>query len=230
MSLASPLTLTLTQRKVFTGLAPRTARFGVQELVVPSTTGGEAVAAAFIIAPATGIDQERLVRMLDLRVSADVALPINPLSHFKDVSVNTSTIDMALSPVLRVMAPPGEWDETGALPSTVDYPILDVDVPNQRILMQVPFWWSVSGLTWEIRDAALTTVLASGTEGFTQRFNPALTEWRADRFLSAFDDVPAATNQIVATQAYIASLSKQANIDPTSYLAAPPGNPITTVY
>lgn len=229
MAVVSPLQLSLTQRKVFTGLSPRTQRFAVQELVTPSSEGGAAAAAAFILGPAVGTDRERLLRMLDLSVPADVALPINPLLYFKDTVINVSSV--AVPAVLRVgPTAPGEWDETGALPATIDYVIDAVDVPNQRVVMDQPFWWSASGLTWQIWNPGLTLMLASGTNGLTERFDPALLEWRADRFCAAYAESPQALDHITATQAFISSLSKQANVDPTAYLAMPPGNPINNTY
>lgn len=235
MSTTSPLALTLQQRKVYTGSAPRTARFAVQSLVTPSTEGGAAAAAAFILGPASGVDMERLVRMLDLTVPADVALPVNPLSYFKDTLVDISSV--AVPSVLRIgkITPsdpvaPGEWDSLGTLPDTYDFTLAAVDVPNQRVEIDGVFWWGAQDLVWEVRTLDLSTVLLSGSNGFTQRENPVLLEWRADRFTAAYDESPAALSHITATQAYVRSLAKQANVDPSSYLQAPPGNPISNTY
>lgn len=235
MSTTNPLNLTLLQRKVFTGSAPRTARFAVQSVVTPSAPGGDAVAAAFILGPALGVDMERLVRMLDLTVPADVAIPVNPLDYFKDAVVNISSV---LTPsVLRIgkITPsdppaPGEWDELGTLPDTLDFSLVNTDVLNQRAKIDGAFLWGAQNLVWEVRTLDLATVLMSGSNGYTQRSNPALLEWRADRFTAAYEESPAALDHIAVTQAYIKSLVKQANVDPTSYLQMPPGNPISNVY
>lgn len=235
MSITNPLTLTLAQRKVFTGTAPRTGRFAVQSTVTPSSSGGDAVAAAFILGPALGVDQERLLRMLDLTVPADVALPVNPLNHFKDAVVDISVV--AVPSVLRIgmITPsdppaPGEWDELGSLPDTLDFSVTAPDVPNQRIRIEGAFRWSAQNLVWEVRSLDLSTVLLSGTNGYTEREDTGLLEWRADRFTAAFEESPAALDHIAVTQAYVRSLAKQANVDPTAYLQMPPGNPINNTY
>ena len=88
MTLSVPLTLNLTQKKVFTGYAPRTARYAVQNRVTAnplamdgsSNPDGDFAAHAFILAPAGGPDMEGLVEMLDLSNPEHCPSPGTPCS------------------------------------------------------------------------------------------------------------------------------------------------------
>ena len=241
MALAPPLTLTLTQTKVFTGYAdvaplyaPFTERFGVQSSIVASVPTTQELEAAFVIGPATGVDRERLIRIIDLGNPVDTGLintpgSFNKLKFFRDQSLDIS-VSVFGGDILRVTNPPGEWSPDGNLLATRDYEILSVDLPNQRIEMVTPFLWSAQGLTFTVLAPNLVTVrVPTQTTGKTERASTVLSEWRCDQFTTGFGTSPEALDHIASVQAFIASLGLQVKVDIQEYLDAG-GNPIINTY
>jgi hypothetical protein len=229
-----PLTLTLTQTKVYTGAAPRTERFGVQSTLVASVPTTQQLEAAFVIGPATGVDRERLLRIVNLDEPADQTLintagTFNKLKFFRDLSLNLAASVFG-GDVLRVTTPPGEWSPDGNLLPTADYPILGVDVPNQRIEMVTPFFWAAQNLTYTILAPDLVTVrVPTQSTGMTERQTTVLSEWRCDQFVAAFGTSTEAFDHIASTQAFVASLGQQTKLNIDEFLDAG-GNPIVNTY
>ena len=231
MPLAPPMTLTLTQTKRFSGPPPRTERFVVQSKVVPSTATVNVLEAAFIIGPAAGVDRERLLRVVNLDAPVDAALvvpsTVNPLQYFRDQVLNLALL-AAPGTYLRVDMPPGEWD--GSLPLQMDFLIENVDVPNQRIKMAVPFVWAAQNLTFTIVAANLVTVLAGPSiYGLTERNVIALAEWRDSQVTMGFPTSVEALDHIASVQAFMASLGLQIKLDVQEYLTTG-GNPLVNIY
>lgn len=224
----------LTQTKVYTGSAPRTERFGVQSRLTASVPTTQQLEAAFILGPASGVDRERLLRVLNLDNPADIALlavpgSFNRLKFFRDFSLNLAATVLA-GDVLRVTTPPGEWSLDGNLLSTADYVILGVDAPNQRVEMVTSFLWAAQNLTYVILAPDLVTVrVPTQTAGLTERDNTVLTEWRSDQFVAAFGTSTEAFDHIASVQAFVASLGQQARLNIDEFLDAG-GNPIVNVY
>lgn len=251
MTLSVPLTLNLTQTKVFTGYAPRTARFAVQNAITAnplaldgtSNPEGEFAATAFILGPAGGLDLEGLVTMVDLTNPAHLAIPISPLNCFKDLAVDLSVYSPGA--ILRVYghmtgdpppAPPvytipGEWTES-AIPLNTprDFVVSAVDVPNGRVQITTRFLWATQNLHWELLAPSTLAVLASGTQGVVQRQTLGLPQWRDRYFTAAFYEMTAALNHTTYVQAHVKSVAKQANSDPATFLDWPPSNPTTITY
>ena len=234
MALPPPLILTLTQTKVYTGAAPRTERFGVQARIASSTPTTQMLEAAFVIGPATGVDRERLLRIVNLDYAPDTALlgvvgSFNKLKFFRDLSLNLASVVLA-GDVLRVSTPPGEWSPDGNLLLTADYPIIGVDGPNQRIEMLTPFWWAAQNLTYTVLQPDLVTPRVTlRTTGLTERDSVVFSEWRSDEFVAAFNTSTEALDFIASTQAFVASLGRQVKLDINEFLDAG-GNPIVNVY
>lgn len=236
MTIAPSISLTLTQFKLYTGDAPRTARFGVNSKIVASVDTTQKLEAAFVLGPATGVDRERLLRIIDLEDPADVVLintpgSFNKLKFFRDLSLDLSTgYSISGGDVLRVTTPPGEWSPDGNLLPTADYEILGVDTLNQRLEMVTPFLWSAQNLTYTVLAPNLVTVrVPTQSTGLTERENTILAEWRRDQFVTGFDTSTEALDHIASVQAYVASLGLQVKVDIQEYLDAG-GNPIINTY
>ena len=243
MPLAPPLTLTLTQTKRFSGPPPRTERFVVQSRVVPSAETVNMLEAAFIIGPAAGVDRERLLRVVNLNNPVDAALVApsppppppppttnNPLTFFRDQVLDLAGGLAAPNDVLRVSLPPGEWSTDGTTPLTMDFLIADVDVPNQRIEMVAPFWWSAQNLTYTILTPDLLTPRTGpNIFGMTERTNTAVTAWRSDRITMGFATAIEALDHMASVQAFMASLGLQIKLDVQEYLTTG-GNPVVNTY
>jgi hypothetical protein len=251
MTLSVPLTLNLTQTKVFTGYAPRTARFAVQNVITAnplaldgtSNPQGEFAATAFILAPTAGVDMERLVTMVDLTNTAHLAIPVNPLNHFKDLSVDLSAYPsggilriygQTTSPpgvIPAVYTIPGEWTDLALLiDAPRDFVVGSVDTVNARVGITSRFLWATQGLRWELLAPSTLAVLAQGTQGVVQRETLGLLEWRDRMFTAAFYEMTEALNHTTYVQAHVKSITKQANSDPDTYLSWPPMNPVTFTY
>lgn len=233
MALPPPLVLTLTQNKLYTGVSPRTERFGVQSRLVASVATDQQLEAAFILGPATGVDRERLLRVLNLSHAPDQVLladpgSVNELKYFKDPTLDL-TATVQIGDVVRVSTPPGEW--SAALPATMDFTVTALDLtPNFRLVFAEPFLWSAENLTFTVYQSNLVTVrVPTRTTGRTEREDTGAVEWRCDRFTAAFDTSTEALDHIASIQAYVASLSQQAILDVQEFLDVG-GNPIVTVY
>jgi len=224
------LKLTLTQTKLYSGASPRTERFTVTHQLVSSVPTEGELEAAFILQVASGVDRERLIRILNLSAALDAALvadpaSVNPLTYFRDGALDLAE-EVSPGDTLRVIGSPGEWGPA----DNAAFTIASVDDVTQRIAVTEPFPWSAQGLTYRVRDPADTyDVVPQRTGGFTERVNTGLSEWRTDRFTAGFATSAEALSHIVWVQAHVASLAKQAQLDVAEYLAAG-GNPITNVY
>lgn len=224
------LTLTLTQTKLYTGASPRTERFAVTHRLVSSVPTEGDLEAAFILQVASGVDRERLLRILNLSAALDIALvadpaSVNPLTYFRDGEMNLGAT-VAPGDILRIVGSPGEWGPA----DNASFTIATADPITQRITVTEPFPWSVQGLEYRVRDPAdAVDVVALRTGGLTERADTGLSEWRTDRFTAGFDTSAEALAHIIWVQAHVASLAKQAQLDVAEYLASG-GNPITNVY
>jgi len=235
MALAPPLTLQLTQTKRFTGDAPRTERFAVQSVIVPSTPTTNRLDAAFVIGPAVGVDRERMLRVINLEDPTDAALvsagpsTVNPLNCFRDDVVDLSAVCL-VGDTIRVSLPPGEWSGALGPTPTMDFMIQSLDGPNQRVKTVTPFLWSALGLTYTVLAPDLVTVRTGPhSVGRTERENTALIEWRDTQVTMAFLTSTEAFDYIASVQAYMASLGKQVKRDVDAFLDTG-GNPIVNTY
>ena len=250
MTLSVPLTLNLTQKKVFTGYAPRTARYAVQNRVTAnplamdgsSNPDGDFAAHAFILAPAGGLDMEGLVEMLDLSNPEHLSIPRNPLLYFRDPMVDLSVYPAGFTLKVKgyvVSAPgvmpvvyglPGEWaNESGDIDGPRMFPIAAEDGAHARTKVTTPFLWAARNLTWEMLNPS-GAVVASGTQGVTEREDTSLAKWRDTQFTAAFPEMVAALDHMTFVQVHVKSIAKQANSDPATYLTWQPGNPVNNTY
>lgn len=237
MPLAPPLSISLTQTKRFSGEAPYTERFVVQSKLVASRATVNSFEAAFILGPASGVDRERLLRVVDLKKPLDAALVSqtpstnNPLRFFRDAVLNLAGLAFT-NDILRVQLPPGEWSVDGSLPVIQDFLIEDVDGPNQRIKTVGTFLWSAQNLQYDVLAPDLVTSRlppATPVLGRTERQLTSLIEWRSDQITLGFDTAPEALDHIASVQALVASYAQQLKVDIPEYLDVG-GNPIVNTY
>lgn len=234
MAIAPPLVLTLTQRKLYTGDSPRSARFGVQSSLVASVATTQQLEAAFILGPSTGVDRERLLRVASLDEPLDVALintsgSFNELTFFKDAGIDLG-VTAQVGDVIRVSTPPGEWSPDGNTYATADFTITALNPANQRVEVAAPFLWSAAGLTYTVLQPDLVTPrVVTRTGGFTEREDPAALEWRCDQFTTGFETSTEALAHMASTQAYVSSLSQQTKLDVQEFLDTG-GNPVINSY
>ena len=254
MTLTVPLTLNLSQKKVFTGYAPRTGRYAVQNRITANPVGldgssnpdGDFAALAFILAPAAGPYMEGLVEMLDLTNPVHLAIPRNPLVYFRDPDVDLSIypaghilkvlgyLVSAPGVVPEVYGLPGEWaDEGGDIDGPRDFTVVAEDVSSPplsgRTKVSTPFLWAARNLKWEMWSPSGSRV-AFGTQGVTERKDPSLTKWRDTQFTAAFPEMVAALDHKTYVQVHVKSVAKQANSDPATYVTWQPGNPVNNTY
>lgn len=248
MSLYTPLTFTLKQTKVFTGVSPRSERFAVQSVIAANPVGldgtsnpdGAFAANAFIMGPGGGVDSETYIGMINLSKPEDLALPINPLNCFRDLDTDLSAYGPGHTLIIRgYLTPPpgiptytmpGEWTpETGTVDDPQSFVVAAADGANDRTVISGVFPWATANLCWQMFSPA-SVLVASGTRGVTERQQTGLSRWRDRRLTVGFYEVVAALDHMTSVQTYLKSIAKQANLDASAYLTWPPGNPVVNTY